>query len=122
MSLTDADEQAIRDTITQQLQAFQADDAPAAFALAAPGIQALFGTPATFVQMVQRSYPAVYRPRSVVLEGITRVEGAPAQQVMLMDSEGNLVRALYLMAQQPRGNWRIAGCYLLPIAREETDH
>ncbi|MEO1591197.1 MAG: DUF4864 domain-containing protein [Cyanobacteria bacterium J06632_22] len=121
MSLTDADEQAIRAIITQQLQAFQTDDAPAAFALAAPAIQALFGTPATFMQMVRRSYPAVYRPRSVVFDGMTQVAEYPAQQVMLMDAQGNLIRALYIVMQQQRGSWRIAGCHLLPIAEETAE-
>ncbi|MEL6138606.1 MAG: DUF4864 domain-containing protein [Cyanobacteria bacterium J06626_23] len=118
MNLTESDEQAIRTAIAQQIKAFQVNDADSAFDLAAPDIRALFRTPTAFMRMVRESYQPVYRPRSVVFEDITQLEGSPAQQVMLMDADGHLVRAIYVMERQPSGVWKIAGCYLLPIAAE----
>jgi len=40
--------------------------------------------------------------------------------VLLLDAEGVLLRALYLMEKQSSGTWRINGCYLVPVDRETT--
>lgn len=115
MNITQADQAAIRSTVEAQLSAFQVDDWEQAFAYAAPAIQQQVGTVASFKRMVKVSYHPVYRPRSVVFESLTRVHTSPAQQVMLMSANGNLFRAIYVMEQQPNQDWRIAGCYLIPI-------
>lgn len=114
--MTEADLMAIRQVIEQQIAAFQANDAVAAFSQAAPGIQVQFGTAENFVRMVEAAYPSVYRPRSVMFENLLEVEGLPAQQVMLMDQSGQLIRATYMMQQQLRGEWKISGCYLTPMS------
>ena len=119
MKMTEADLIAIHQVIEQQIAAFQADNAVAAFSQAAPSIQAQFGTADNFARMVEAAYPPVYRPRSVIFENLLEVEGLPAQQVMLMDQSGQLIRATYLMQQQPVGDWKIAGCYLTPMNYEE---
>ncbi|KPQ37636.1 MAG: hypothetical protein HLUCCA11_00885 [Phormidesmis priestleyi Ana] len=118
--MTEADLLAIRQAIEQQIAAFQVNDAAAAFSQAAPSIQVEFGTAENFVRMVEAAYPPVYRPRSVVFEDLLRVEGLPAQQVMLMDQSGQLIRATYIMQQQRMGDWKIAGCYLTPIGYSEA--
>lgn len=115
VNLTEADLMAIRQAIEQQIVAFQEGNAVAAFSQAAPGIQVQFGTAENFVHMVKAAYPPVISPRSVVFEGLQRVDGLPAQLVMLMDENGQLVRATYLMQQQAMGDWKIAGCYLTPM-------
>lgn len=115
--MTPADREAICSTIERQLAAFQRDDAAEAFSLASPGIQSQFATPEKFMRMVRVSYPSVYRPRAVVFQETIEVEGLPAQKVMLMSPEGKLVVALYLMQQQPDGNWQIHGCVLLPVEK-----
>ncbi|MGB3294813.1 MAG: DUF4864 domain-containing protein [Phormidesmis sp.] len=115
MNINKADLQSIHEAIQQQIAAFLQDDAVAAFSQAAPGIQRQFGTAENFVQMVEAAYPTVYRPRSVVFERLLKLEGLPAQQVMLMDQEGELIRATYMMQRQTRGDWKIAGCFLTPV-------
>jgi Domain of unknown function (DUF4864) len=65
----------IRSIIEQQLQAFQSDNSAAAFALASPDIQAQFQTPENFMKMVKTGYLPVYRPRSVVFEGMSTIQG-----------------------------------------------
>ena len=115
MNINKTDSQSIREAIQQQIEAFLQDDADAAFSQAAPGIQRQFGTAENFVQMVEAAYPTVYRPRSVVFERLLKVDGLPAQQVMLMDQEGDLIRATYMMQRQTRGDWKIAGCFLTPV-------
>lgn len=68
--------------------------------------------------MVRASYQPVYRPRSVVFEDITTVEGIPTQQVLLLSPDGEPVMALYLMEKQSDGTWKINGCYLVSIKGE----
>jgi hypothetical protein len=112
---TEVDAVAIRSVVEAQLQAFQQDDAEAAFEFASPGIQELFRTASNFMQMVRQSYQAIYRPRSVLFEALTLVQDLPTQPVLLLSPEGDPVRALYLMENRTTGMWRITGCYLLPV-------
>jgi hypothetical protein len=118
MEITDSDRLTIRAVISSQLEAFQKDDAEGAFSFASLEIQAQFGTPANFLRMVKAAYQPVYRPRSVMFENITTIEGFPAQQVLLLNRDGNLIRALYLMKKQSQGKWKITGCYLVPVKGE----
>jgi hypothetical protein len=111
--LTGADGAAIRRVIERQLEAFRQDDGPTAFSFASPGIQAMFGTAENFLDMVIQAYPQVYRPRAVEFRELTVHEGQPAQKVLLTGPDGVTVTALYLMQQQPDGEWRINGCLLL---------
>jgi hypothetical protein len=115
MDLTDTDRIAIRAVIEQQIQAFQNDDAVTAFSFASPEIQNQFGSAEHFMDMVKSSYMAVYRPRSVMFEGITTIEGSLSQRVILLGPDGGLVSAYYLMQQQPDQSWRINGCMLMPL-------
>ena len=55
----------VRVLIEKQLDAFARDDAEGAYALAAPGIKAIFPDSDTFMEMVRNSYAPVYRHRSV---------------------------------------------------------
>jgi len=107
-----SDEAAIRDVIVRQLEAFQRDDGSAAFALASPTIQRKFGNPDTFMEMVRRGYRPVYRPRAVRLGTLTQADGRLTQEVFLVGPDGRQVLALYFMARQPDGTWRIDGVRL----------
>ncbi len=115
------DSEAIRSVIEGQLQAFQRDDAIAAFSFASPAIQEQFGSPATFMQMVKTGYRPVYRPRSILFDEITTVEGLPAQKVLLLSEADELVVALYLMQQQSNQSWRIHGCFLMPASGQTVE-
>jgi len=115
MEVTDTDRTVIRSVIERQLQAFQKDDATGAFCFASPEIQAQFGTPEKFMQMVKSSYQAVYRPRSILFENMTTIQGTWTQPVLLLDPDGIPIRALYLMQKQSDGTWKINGCYLVTI-------
>jgi hypothetical protein len=106
----------IRSIIEQQIQAFQSNNSAAAFALASPDIQAQFQTPENFMKMVKTAYLPVYRPRSVVFEEISIIQGNITQSVLLLSPDGTPVRAIYLLNQQPDNTWRINGCFLVPVA------
>ncbi|MGF1458804.1 MAG: DUF4864 domain-containing protein [Leptolyngbyaceae cyanobacterium] len=113
--LTNTDKDAIRRVIIAQIEAFQSDDGIQAFLYAAPSIRQQFKSVGNFMRMVRSSYQAVYRPRGVLFGELTTMQGFPAQTVFLMSQEGTVVKAVYLMLQQPSKDWRIAGCFLMPV-------
>ncbi len=113
---SDSDRAAIRRTIESQLEAFQRDDEAAAFAIASPMIQALFGTPAAFMAMVRTGYPPVHRPRSVDFTDLVEEDGRLVQKVELIGPDGRPALALYTMLRTPEG-WRIDGCMLVASER-----
>jgi hypothetical protein len=115
MDLSATDRQAIRSVITAQLDAFRSDDGLQAFHYAAPTIRQQFKTVANFMHMVKTAYPAVYRPRSVMFSELATLQGQPTQAVLLMAPNGSIVKAIYVMQQQPDSDWRIAGCFLMPL-------
>ena len=110
--LSAADRTAIRDVIEGQVEAFRRDDGAAAFGYASPGIQAMFGTAETFMDMVRQGYRPVYRPQLFKFREIVTLHGMVTQKVHVIGPDGRPVTAFYPMAQQPDGSWRIEGCTL----------
>ena len=102
--------------MSAQLDAFARDDAQAAFSFAAPSIQAVFGTPQRFLQMVRSGYPAVYRAAGVTFLVPLRVGDELVQGVHVTDAAGVLWLATYRLERQPDGGWAIAGCDVQPAA------
>jgi hypothetical protein len=115
MDISPDDRATIKTVISEQLQAFQQDDSDRAFSFATPSIQQQFQNPQRFLQMVRTAYPSVYRPRSVIFETLAIADGQWVQSVLLMDSAGDVGRALYLMNRDPRHGWRIDGCLLVDV-------
>jgi hypothetical protein len=102
-----------RALIERQLDAFAHDDAPAAYAEAAPGITAMFADPGTFMAMVRENYKPVYRHRSVDF-GPARSEADTIEQaVTFVDQNDQVWKALYKLTRQPDGKWLISGCSLI---------
>jgi hypothetical protein len=120
-AVSDADARAVRQVIEAQLEAFRRDDAPRAFSYAARGIRDSFGTPEKFMAMVREQYAVVYRPRSVSFEEPLIVGGEDlVQPVRMTDGYGHAWMAIYPMAKQPDGSWRINGCHLARLPARET--
>lgn len=109
---SEADASGIRKVIEGQLAAFARDDGAGAFTFASPGIQAMFGTPDTFMAMVRGGFPSVYRPREVEFRDLASEGGRLVQRVFLIGPDGKPVIARYTMERQADGSWRIAGCVL----------
>ena len=110
---------AIRAVVTEQLDAFRRDDGERAFSLATAGIQAKFGSPEAFMEMVRTGYPVVYRPGSVHFAEPEILEGIVVQPVRMTDDEGRAWIAVYPMQRQPDGGWRIDGCELARLQGRE---
>ena len=106
------DAKAIQSVISSQVEAFRRDDSAAAFAFAAPSIQAKFGTAQNFMTMVAIAYPQIYRPKLFKFLKLEHANGQTLQKVLIQGSNGPILTAVYVMQKFDSG-WRIAGCYLL---------
>jgi Domain of unknown function (DUF4864) len=99
--------------IRSQAEAFSHDDAAAAYSYAAPAIRGMFPQADIFMSMVRNSYAPVYRHRSFEF-GEARLSGGQiAQQVHIIDADGEAWEALYTLEPQPDGSLKITGCSLL---------
>ena len=112
-AVADDDVAAAQSIIRSQVEAFGRDDAAAAYAYAAPGIQTLFPEAGVFLGMVQRSYAPVYRHKSFEFGETRTADGKIAQRVHIVDAEGVPWEALYTLEQQSDGSIKISGCMLL---------
>ena len=98
-------ETAIHEVISRQLDAIKKDDAGGAFAIASPNIQTMFGNPATFMSMVQRGYPQIYRSVAHKFLNVD-TSGGKLMQRVLIESENGAVVVRYEMIEID-GVWRI---------------
>jgi Domain of unknown function (DUF4864) len=98
----------IQSVISNQIEAFRADDLEKAFSFASPMIQRMFGSPARFGQMVQEGYPMVRRPAEVKFSGLDELDGHKVQSVLMTDQDGTLFIVDYDMIQG-EGGWQING-------------
>lgn len=103
----------IRAVIEAQRRAFLSRDGAAAFALASPGLQAIYQRPGNFMAMVEAGYDPVFRARGFDHRDFVLYRGYLAERVSVTGPDGSPVTALYLMTRNTDGAWRIAGCVLL---------
>ena len=113
--LAASDQAAIAAVIRDQIAAFRVDDAKRAFGYASPAIQAKFGTPEEFLDMVRSGYVQVYRAREVSFREIALEQGVPVQAVEIRGADGTGVLALYFMERQPDGSWKIHGVIIAEL-------
>jgi len=112
-SIGNADSQAIETTIRSQLEAFKQDDGATAYSYAAPNVKAIFPTVDAFMTMVKRGYQPVYRPRSYTFGALEEKSGTLMQRVEILGPDGDYWTAVYTIARQPDGSWKITGCALI---------
>lgn len=98
----------IRAVISEQIEAFKADDFEAAFAFASPAIRRMFGSPAQFGEMVQNGYPMVWRPAEVRFSGLETRGGRTVQSVVVTGQDGAIYVLDYEMIAAD-GGWLING-------------
>ncbi|WP_375465168.1 DUF4864 domain-containing protein [uncultured Methylobacterium sp.] len=110
----DGAREAARAAIARQADALGRDDAAAAYAQAAPGIQGMFPSADIFLGMVRNNYRPVYRHRSFVFgQGRDLGEAALSQDVAIQDEDGVDWTAEYSLERGDDGQWRISGCRLV---------
>ena len=112
-SFTPADEKAVRTVVEGQLAAFAKDDANKAFAYAAPNVREATGNAASFLDMVKRGYPVVYRHTAVAFLKAEGKDDEVVQRVQLTDADGASWLAIYTLERQKGKPWRITGCQVV---------
>ncbi len=112
-TLPAADAAQVRSVVQSQLAAFAKDDAEKAFSFAAPNIRKTFGSAATFMAMVQRSYPVVYRPVSSAFLTVQGSGNQAIQRVQMQDAQGDAYLATYTLERQKNKTWRVTGCQVI---------
>nr|WP_238201012.1 DUF4864 domain-containing protein [Methylobacterium aerolatum] len=104
---------AARAVIVLQTEALGRDDAPTAYAQAAPAIREIFPNADLFLGMVRSQYQPVYRHRSFVFGQARDLgETTVSQSVAIQDEGGTDWTAEYTLERQADGTWRITGCRL----------
>ena len=107
-----AQEAEIEGTITQQFDAFKADDFDKAFEFASPDLQMMFRSPENFKRMVTTGYPMVWHPAEVTYLELREISGALWQKVQIIDQKGFTHLLDYQMVNTDAG-WRIAAVQIL---------
>ncbi|MGA7196952.1 DUF4864 domain-containing protein [Roseiarcus sp.] len=108
--LTAARSQAV---VERQFEAFERDDAEAAYALAAPAIKEIFADADHFLAMVRDRYPPVYRHRSVEFGAFQESGDKASLQATLVDNDNVVWTALYSLSREENGDWLISACVLV---------
>ena len=104
----------IRDVIRKQIEAFKRKQISAAFDLATPEIQDQFRTSDIFFQMVIKNYAVILTHKTWTFGNLTKIRNEQyIQTVNFYEKDGRVLKALYVMEQQPDGTWRIGGCKLI---------
>jgi len=103
---------AIESVISEQIEAFLADDFAEAFTFASPDIRRLFRSPDNFGRMVRQGYPMVWRPAGVEFLGLGERDGRLAQRVMVTDGAGAIHFLDYFMTRTDAG-WKIDGVVIV---------
>ncbi|WP_102226011.1 DUF4864 domain-containing protein [Acidimangrovimonas sediminis] len=98
--------QAIRTVISDQIAAFRTQDYARAFGYASPNIQAAFGSPTRFGEMVAHGYSSVLDPAETRFLGHHAEGGHEVQRLMVRGADGRVVLWDYHMVEVD-GRWRI---------------
>ena len=102
-----------RAIVERQFDAFERDDAEAAYALASPAIKEMFVDADRFLAMVRDRYAPVYRHRSVEFGAFEESGDEARLQATLVDNDNVVWTALYSLSRDENGDWRISGCVLV---------
>lgn len=104
--------QAMQTAIRGQIDAFQSDDADAAYAYAAPGVRQRFASPARFVAMVRQGYSTVFEHQSFSFVDEALTPSGPAQRVEFVTEDGLVWGGIYTFEETDNGELFISGVLL----------
>ena len=100
--------EAVRYTISSQIDAFKNNDVKKAYTFAAPNIQAQFPSPDIFGLMVRNGYPVIWNPKNYKFASFKDLGNRCIQRVLFQSYDGSLETYDYLLEKE--GNlWKIAG-------------
>lgn len=104
--------EAMQSAIRGQIDAFQADDAEAAYAYAAPGVRQRFVSPARFIAMVRQAYSTVFEHQSFSFIDEALTSSGPAQRVEFVTEDGLVWGGIYTFEETDNGELFISGVLL----------
>ena len=109
--------EAVRYTISSQIDAFKDNDVKKAYTFAAPNIQAQFPNPDIFGLMVRNGYPVIWKPKNYKFTIFKDLGNRCIQRVLFQSYKGSLVSYDYILEKD--GNlWKIAGVLTINSAGE----
>lgn len=108
----EAQDTAIQSVISEQVEAFRADDFTRAFDYASPNIKGIFQTPERFGAMVRNGYPMMHRPEEFRFLELREIQGALWQKVLFRDQAGAIHILDYQMVEGEMG-WKINAVQVL---------
>ena len=109
--------EAVRYTISSQIDAFKEKDVKKAYTFAAPNIQAQFPSPDIFGLMVRNGYPVIWNPKNYKFTSFKDLGNRCIQRVLFQSYDGSLESYDYLLEKD--GNlWKIAGVLTINSAGE----
>jgi len=98
--------------ILDQLDAFQRGDADNAFVLASPELQADFDNADGFMAIVRAKYEPFFHRRQVEFGALAIAGDAAAQNLQIVDEQGEVWSVVYELSRQPDGSWAVKNCFL----------
>ena len=109
----EAEVKAAQSVIDSQIKAFLADDNAGAYSHAAPGIKRYYPTVDAFMDMVTRGYKPVWKPREYRFGKSREIDDRQImQQVLVTGPDGKQYEAIYSLARQDDGSYKITGVRL----------
>lgn len=99
----------VRRVVRSQLAALRARDAERALSCSTPDRQR-YGPPELFLEVLARTHPQLVSCHTAEFELPRQVEGRVALPVRITSTDGSTLRALYLLEEQPDGQWLIDRC------------
>ena len=109
--------EAVRYTISSQIDAFKDNDVKKAYTFAAPNIRAQFPNPDIFGLMVRNGYPIIWKPKNYKFTTFKDLGNRCIQRVLFQSYNGSLESYDYILEKD--GNlWKIAGVLTINSAGE----
>ena len=109
--------EAVRYTISSQIDAFKQNDVKKAYTFAAPNIQAQFPSPDIFGLMVRNGYPIIWKPKSYKFTTFKDLGNRFIQRVLFQSYNGSLESYNYIL-EKNGSVWKIAGVLTIKSAGE----
>ena len=109
--------EAVRYTISSQIDAFKQNDVKKAYTFAAPNIQAQFPSPDIFGLMVRNGYPIIWKPKSYKFTTFKDLGNRCVQRVLFQSYNGSLESYDYIL-EKNGSVWKIAGVLTIKSAGE----
>ncbi|KRB57095.1 hypothetical protein ASE04_28375 [Rhizobium sp. Root708] len=102
--------------IESQIKAFLNDDVDTAYSYAAPSIKAIYPDKNLFFAMVKKSYEPVYHPGNYAFGRSRSVDNGAMiyHEVLISGRDGKDWTAIYQVARQPDGSYKINGVQIVP--------